>query len=299
MTLVFAGDVTLADALEARLGDSTIHVFDAWDVGEKDVFMVNLENPITTSNDIVDKEFNFKMRPKYVGALKRGGIDAVNCANNHTYDFGPAGLMETMRVLDSVGIPFVGVGSNLEDSRQPLIYEVMGMRIGFLGFQGRGAEWNATATKAGVAPRTDAVILADVPKLKPLVDFVVVNFHWGTELAEMPEEWQVLLAHHTIEAGADLIVGHHPHVLQGIEQYRGKVIAYSLGNFVFGGNTNSSYETAVLRMRVTKNEAKAELVPVKVEKYRPRFASGKTARAVIELVGQRSRFFKQTIPQLN
>jgi poly-gamma-glutamate synthesis protein (capsule biosynthesis protein) len=299
VTLLFAGDVTLADALELSLGNRTVGVFDNWNVGGKDLFMVNLENPITNSLDTVPKEFNFRMHPKYVDALRRGSIDVVNLANNHTFDFGTAGLFETMRILDSVGIPYVGAGTNLDDSRQPLIYTLKGMRIGFLGFHGRGAVWNATPSKPGVAPRTEKVILKDVAKLRPLVDFLVVNFHWGTELAETPDRGQILLAHQTIDAGADLIVGHHPHVLQGIEEYRGKVIAYSLGNFVFGGNARANYETAILRVKISSNGNESEIVPVEVRNYHPRLAAGKTSASVLRSVKERSKIFKRTILQLN
>jgi poly-gamma-glutamate synthesis protein (capsule biosynthesis protein) len=299
VTIVFAGDVTLADALEASLGERTEEVFDNWDVGEKDLLMVNLENPITTSQATLPKEFNFKMRPRYVGALKRGRVDIVNLANNHTYDFGSSGLVETMRVLDSMGIAYVGAGTNLEDARQPVIYTVRGVRIGFLGFHGRGAVWNATATKPGVAPRTESVILEDVEKLRPLVDFVVVNFHWGTELAEIPDRAQITLAHQTIDAGADLIIGHHPHVLQGIEDYKGKVIAYSLGNFVFGGNTQANYSTAVLKAQISRRGVVFDIVPVQIKKYRPQIASEKTAASVLGQMKARSKIFKRTILQLN
>ncbi len=118
-----------------------------------------------------------------------------------------------MGYLDSVGVQYVGIGRNLSDARTPRIVEVRGKKIGFLGYHG-GCSFAARKQRAGVAPRFLEYIVEDVQKLKRQVDFLVVNFHWGTELAEYPDEGQIEFAHKVVDAGADLIIGHHPHVLQ-------------------------------------------------------------------------------------
>ena len=294
VTLLFAGDVTLSDNVESHIGTDTSFVFNRWKPGkESDIFMVNLEHPVTTSVEKVEKTYNFKMNPAAIGTLKSGGVSLVNCANNHVFDYGLQGIEETMRNLDSAGVKYVGIGKNLRAARTPVILEVKGRRFGFLGYYG-GGEYAATATRPGFAPRYERYILADVKSLREKVDFVVVNFHWGTERAPEPDSWQVRLAHHVVEAGADLIVGHHPHVLQGIEEYQGKHIAYSLGNFVFGGNSQHTYETGVLKV-IVGEKVEVQLLPVSVKRWQPAPAVGERKREVMQLVQERSQGIPKTI----
>ena len=292
VTLLFAGDVTLSDNVESHIGTDTSYVFRLWKPGrEADIFMVNLEHPVTMAIEKVEKKYNFKMNPAALGTLKDGGVSLVNCANNHVFDYGMQGIEETIRNLDSAGVVYVGIGKDIRAARAPVILERKGRRFGFLGYFG-GGDFAATASRAGFAPRFERYILDDVKSLREKVDFVVVNFHWGTERAPEPERWQVRLAHRVIEAGADLIVGHHPHVLQGIETYQGKTIAYSLGNFVFGGNTQHSYETGVLKVTVGE-KVDVELLPVIVKRWQPQLAVGETKRKVLQLVEERSHNFSK------
>lgn len=295
VVLLFAGDVTLDRHIDRVAGNDPEYLFRRWDVRPYDLFMVNLEHPITTSSSSIPKEFNFKMHPKYLRTLQHAGITMVNAANNHVADFGLHGLYDTMHYLDSVGIGYVGIGKNLDEARKPCIVELKGWRVGFLGYHGNG-RFSATAKSAGVAPRVEQHIVADVRKLKPQVDFLVVNFHWGVELADQPDEAQIRLAHRVVDAGADLIVGHHPHVLQGIERYNGATIAYSLGNFVFGGNFRHTYETAVLKVVLSADRPQITLVPVFVQEWQPHLADERTAKRVKDLVQQRSAMFREPFP---
>lgn len=296
VTLLFAGDVTLSDNVEDHIGTDTSYVFRLWKPGqESDIFMVNLEHPVTTSVDKVEKTYNFKMNPAAIGTLKNGGVSLVNCANNHVYDYGFRGIEDTMKNLDSAGVKHVGIGRDLQEARTPVILEAKGRRFGFLGYYG-GGDFAATAEHSGFAPRYEQYIIDDVKSLRKKVDFVVVNFHWGTERASQPDPWQVRLAHRVVEAGADLIVGHHPHVLQGIERYQGKYIAYSLGNFVFGGNTQHTYETGVLKVTVGEG-VEVELLPVSVKYWQPVPAVGATKRRVLQLVEERSQNFTKSQPE--
>ncbi|MBI3788176.1 MAG: CapA family protein, partial [Ignavibacteriales bacterium] len=217
MTLFFAGDVVLSNHIETQVGNQPGYVFERWnEVDTSAIFMFNLEHPITTARRKVEKEYNFKMHPKYLRTLREGRVTLINAANNHIADYGIAGIDDTMKYLDSVGIRYVGIGKNLEEARRPVIIEKNGKRIGFLGYHG-GGKFAATRTRTGLAPRYEPYIIEDVKQLRSQVDYVVVNFHWGTELAEKPDRSQIALAHDVIDAGADLIVGHHPHVLQGVE----------------------------------------------------------------------------------
>ena len=292
--MLFGGDVTLAYRFEELVGDNFENVFEHWDLWQKpDLFMVNLENPITTATEKVEKEWNFKMPVKYISVLQQGGINAVTCANNHVFDYGVAGILETMSVLDSAGIVRVGIGKTLSEARAPKIISLKGKRIALLGYAG----WSfpATSTRPGVVPRNIEYVVEDVKRIKENVDFVVVNFHWGEELEAFPGEGQKILARKTIDAGADAIIGHHPHVLQGIELYKGKPIAYSLGNFIFGGNERNTYETALLSIELMNDTMSVTLIPVAVKNYQPSIATGEVRERILKNVQQRSQQFRKTI----
>jgi poly-gamma-glutamate capsule biosynthesis protein CapA/YwtB (metallophosphatase superfamily) len=297
LTLYFAGDCTLANHFEDFIDDRFAYPFQRFKIfSEADLSMVNLENPITERIQRVPKEFNFKMNPKYLKVLQEAGIKLVTLANNHVFDYGADGLLDTIHFLDSVGIRHVGAGSNLDAAREPAIFDVKGVRLGFLAYFG-GGTYAATGTRAGVAPRFQYMIKTDIQKLKQAdkVDYVVVNFHWGKEKALYPEDWQVALAHFTVDCGADVVIGHHPHVLQGVEKYKDAVIAYSLGNFLFGGKNRSTYNTVVLKAEIRAAERRTSLLPVRVENWQPSMLSGEEGEGVIAIVRQRSSRFRETI----
>jgi len=297
VVMTFAGDLNLSENVERYVGDRVGYVFSAWKPGnESDIFMVNLENPVTRATEKVEKKYNFKMDPIYLQTLLDGGVTIVTCANNHVFDYGLQGIDDTMRNLDSAGIYRVGIGRSLADARKPVVLERKGKKIGFLGYFG-GGDYAATSSRAGFAPRRTRDILKDVRKLRGSVDYIVVNFHWGAERKAIPEPWQRTLAHRVIDAGADLIVGHHPHVLQGLEEYHGKWIAYSLGNFVFGGNSLHTYQTAVLKVTLDEGTCHVELEPVSVRRWRPTPAKGKARETVLKLVEERSTFADESSVQ--
>jgi poly-gamma-glutamate capsule biosynthesis protein CapA/YwtB (metallophosphatase superfamily) len=295
--LHFAGDCTLANHFEDFVGDRFDYPFRHLRlVPQSDVFMVNLENPVTYRGQKVEKEFNFKMNPKYLQVLESARINVVTLANNHILDYGPDGLLDTIRYLDSLGIRHVGAGQNLEEARKPVVSEIKGFRIGFLGYFGEGA-FAAGVSRAGVAPRFEALIRSDIQRLRQIekAAYVVVNFHWGEEKALYPEQWQISLAHRAVDAGADLVVGHHPHVLEGIEKYKNAVIAYSLGNFLFGGNSRHTYDTAVLKVELGRNLRTISLVPIHVEEWQPRVCSGAEGGRVVSSVQKLSERFQKSI----
>ncbi len=185
-----------------------------------DLTLVNLEGPLTTAAIFADKEFVFKGEPEYVNILTLGSVEAVNLANNHTKDYGEAGYSETQRVLQEAGIGFFG--------EQAVFYhEVNDIRVAVIGLKG----WS-----------NDKWIKDQLMKLiisaKEQADLIVIMFHWGEENVYYPTAVQKDLARYAIDAGAHLVLGSHPHVIQGIESYQGRNIVYSLGNFCFGGNRN-------------------------------------------------------------
>ncbi len=254
ITLLFAGDVYFSDyvmnAYDRAGGISG--VLDAGiraEIDAADIFMVNQEFPFTNRGTAAeDKQFTFRIPPEKVSMLSEMGVDIVTMANNHILDFGPEGITDSLAALDGAGIPHVGVGENLEQAKKLKILEVKGKKIGFLGLSRvyMAASWAAGADHPGVFSTYDLTLpLQEIRAARSQCDYLVVYVHWGIERNTEPEDYQRNMGRQYIDAGADLVVGSHPHVLQEIEYYNGKPIAYSLGNFVFG---SSIPETELLKV---------------------------------------------------
>jgi poly-gamma-glutamate synthesis protein (capsule biosynthesis protein) len=301
--LRFGGDVLLGAHYEADVGTDIHRCFaDFESFRNDDLSMVNLENPVTTRGTPQRKPFTFRMHPRFIAALKMGGIDIVNLANNHIYDFGRAGLFDTIASLDSAGVPHVGAGRDHDEAHQPFITTIKGLRIGVLGYYGGRESPAARGKVSGVASRDLRLIVRDIRSLKGKADYIVVNFHWGTEKAKRPDRAQRRFAHAVIDAGADAIIGHHPHVLQGVEVYRNKVIAYSLGNLVFGGNSRHTYDTGIFEIRLaTRRAISAEkraaysFKPVRVRQWNASALAGKDSAVVVNEVRKLSSIFPKSI----
>jgi poly-gamma-glutamate synthesis protein (capsule biosynthesis protein) len=222
----------------------------------------------------------------------------VNLANNHIFDYGKVGLYDTIVYLDSVGIRHVGAGLDAARARQPAIVRANGQRIAFLGYYGGGEAPKATRTEPGVASRNMRYIRSDIENIRHgnAADFVVINLHWGTEKAEIPDQDQIDFAHQAIDAGADLVIGHHPHVLQGIERYKSGVIVYSLGNFVFGGNSRDTYDTALFEVQLTaQSTASYRVIPIRIQRWQARELKGEESDLVLQHIESLSRVFPESI----
>lgn len=300
--IYFAGDVTFANHFEYYVGDRTGYPFQRlqW-FSDADITMVNLESPFTLRGESVEKKFTFRAHPIYIKTLLDGGVDIVTIANNHLYDYSAAGLFDTINYLDSANIKHVGAGADINRARRPVIFNVNDIRMAFLGYYGLGKHsdsYPATETDAGTAMRSLKYIRDDIQKIRPYVDYIIINFHWGSEKQHYPGKAQVAFAHQVIDAGADLIIGHHPHVLQGIESYKNKIIAYSLGNFIFGGNSRKKEKTIVLEIKFdsqNKSDIRANIIPLEVNYWQPLRLKGKMAQAVIDSVEKYSAVFPQSI----
>lgn len=207
-------------------------------MNSSDITMVNLEFPFSTRGvQMENKQYTFKADPSRGPILKEMGVDIVSLANNHTLDFGTEALLDTITTLREYNIRSVGAGEDLEAAKNPSVITIKGRNIAILGASRviPVTDWNATKYSPGVFTTYDPTLLIEEIKLaKQSNDLVIVYVHWGIEKEEYPKEYQRTMAKQYIDAGADLVLGSHPHVLQGIEFYNGKPIVYSLGNFVFG-----------------------------------------------------------------
>ena len=232
VTLTFTGDCTLSRNQRMNYGDSFEHHYDRYGPDyffqnvrhifeSDDLTVVNLEGPLTTSTDKQNKQWLHKAKPEYVNILSGSSVEVAYLGNNHRLDYGKAGSDETCRVLEGAGIDYC-----YDDVY--LVREVNGIKFGFVSvnyiYDKEGVEVYLTEGYTYLRNQGCAAVIALV--------------HWGAELATEPNEKQVDLGHRLVDMGYDLVVGNHPHVLQGIEYYNGKFICYSLGNFSFGSNNN-------------------------------------------------------------
>ncbi len=259
-----------------------------------DVAVGNLEGII--ASDLVkpaypDKPYNFHASSEAAPALNLAGFTVLDLANNHALDYGPAPLANTQRLLARQGIGTFGSGTNSDAARRPVIITKKGIRFGFLGYgMAHAKSVYAGGKKAGIAPIIPADIEEDIKALRKQVDILIVSLHWGFEYESRPTKKQQALAHDIIDWGADLIVGHHPHVIQGIELYKGKVIAYSLGNFIFDQKGKGTDQSFILECRFKKNGTyTVEIIPLdRFKKYFPKEAEGESRSAILKELRRRS-----------
>ena len=236
--LVLVGDIMLDDGpgrLIARGGDP-LALF-AGQLADADYTVGNLECPVATvGRPLESKIFAFRADPRVVDRLK-GRFDALAVANNHSGDYGKAAFIETLAHLARVGIPYFGGGRDLASAHAPLWIERKGLRIALLSYnEYKPRSFEAGPDWPGIAWSEDSQVASDIRAARAAgADLVIPFMHWGWEREPRPDERQRQLARLMIDAGADLVVGGHPHVTQGAEYYRGKLIVYSLGNFVFDG----------------------------------------------------------------
>lgn len=279
VTIHFVGDMIFSGKVETLLekkGYSYPYHYLGDMFKKDDLTLGNLETPVTTRGvGATNKTYVFKSSPKALYALRAAGMDAVNLANNHILDQGNEGLLDTIHHLDQSGINYVGAGKNSGRAYAPQYFERNGMTIALVGASRVYPEsnWAAGTDKPGVASAYDkaANVMKSIAEARKNADMVIVMAHWGIERQSTPDAYQKTLAHAFIDAGADLIIGSHPHVLQGMEQYKGKWIAYSTGNFIFTKSTvPATWKTAVFKATCSpKGGCGMKLIPFKTELGQP------------------------------
>lgn len=263
---------------------------------DDDLTVLNLETPVTTKGTPVEnKQFVFKSSPEALSALRDAGVEAVNLANNHILDQGVDGLLDTLRHLQEHGIEYVGAGKNAQEAYSARYFELNGMTVALLGFSQVLPEtsWYALDDRPGVAGAYDHV-LPQVEKAiraaRERADLVVVITHWGEERKFQPNDNQSKLARAIIDAGADLCIGGHPHVLQGLERYNGKWIAYSTGNFIFTKSANpDTWKTAIFQATCTnQGDCDMKLIPYRTDVGQVIPLEGEEALALLQEIQERS-----------
>ncbi len=269
---------------------------------QHDLVLGNLESGIaedTSAPFFPGKPYNFAASSIAASALRESGFTVLGLANNHMLDFGPDELTLTRSLLRKQGLSFFGAGENIAEARQPAVLVRKGVRFGFLGYGVAHARAvYANKNRAGIAPIIMDDIHKDILALRGRADVLVVSLHWGIEYEKTPTGKQRAEAHQIIDWGADVVIGHHPHVMQGIEIYKNKVIAYSLGNFLFdqkGAGTDRSFVLAC-RFR-EKTLYSAEIIPLdRYRSYFPKVAEGSTGEHIVKDLERISTTLHSQIP---
>jgi poly-gamma-glutamate synthesis protein (capsule biosynthesis protein) len=309
LTLSFIGDCSIGDSFSTRNYDkgyaktvdkngydwpfSLVRSY----LDTDDLTVANLEVVFTTKKKQANKEMNLTADPKYAQVLLHSGVDAVNTANNHSFDFLAAGYQESMKTLDGAGIPHFGTISpgSVDMTDKILVYDVKGIKIGFVGF---------------TYPQ-DSDLNRIAKRIQSLRDqgcgLVIASLHWGRELHTAPSSWQYVYAKKILDSGADVIYGHHPHILQPVHFYKGKPIFYSLGNFTFGTMGRADPDTGIFQLRYSLTEEGPVLnnfavIPCRTQgsgDYRPYVLEEETERQAMlkKLVFRKETRGMQNLPE--
>jgi poly-gamma-glutamate synthesis protein (capsule biosynthesis protein) len=284
IVLGFAGDTSFTHSLHARdpLGDITA------ELSAPDAMFVNLETTVAES-DVgrrVNKTYTFKSPPESVQILTDAGIDVVQLANNHILDFERPALLRTLELLDKGGVAHAGAGTDPDAAYSPRYVSVGDWTIGLVALNRVPCSWSASGenTRPEVAWTCDPFILdgmASVLEASLNSDLVVVMVHWGIERDNCPQSYQHDLAAAWAEVGADLIIGGHPHVLQGVERIGDAWLVHSTGNFAFPSARGPSARSAMFEFTVDEDDISLRAIPVRITSGRPAPATGDDADAIL------------------
>ena len=272
ITLIFVGDIMLDRGVEYVVEEYGNGNFNfpflkiANYLKNADILFGNLEGPISDKGQRVGSIYSFQANLKAIEGLVFAGFDILSVANNHTFDYGKEAMEDTYLRLRKEGIDYIGGGFSETEAYSPIIREINAStdssrdvtKIAFLAYNNLGSEyWGAKGENSGIAWLEKRRMEEEIKKAKNQADIVIVSFHYGEEYYLEPTLFQIFISRAAIDAGADLVVGHHPHVVQPIEKYKEKYIAYSLGNFVFDqGFSEQTMRGLLLKVLVKDNEIK-------------------------------------------
>jgi len=279
INLFFVGDIMLGRGVEYMInkqgkGDFKFSFLKiASELQKSDILFANLEGPISDRGVRVGSIYSFRFKPEAIDGLVYGGFDILSLANNHMLDYQRIALEDTMNILKENNIDYVGAGFNKEEAFSLKIKEIKNTRIGFLAYTNLGpGNWKAGEKNSGMAWISEndiGEIAEDIKKSKKEVDILIISLHAGEEYEENPTSFQTSFAMNCIENGADLVVGHHSHVVQKIERYNDGWIAYSLGNFIFDqGFSEETMKSIILKVAIKDKKIKEiSSEDIKINKY--------------------------------
>jgi|GEM_PF-778006 poly-gamma-glutamate synthesis protein (capsule biosynthesis protein) len=291
-SLFLAGDVMLSRNVEATMLQKNDFSYCFVDmrklVSGADLAFANLESPIVAGDPVPTGSFSFRANPKSAESLQLAGFDVLGLTNNHFGNFGREGMKATFDYLTDKGIDYVGAGKNIFEMKNPVIRQVKDTKVAFLAYGYGPDNYASTTRQAGMALMNDEQLVKDLKTAKEQADVVIVSMHDGIEYVNEPNDSQKHFAHLAIDNGADLVVGHHPHVVQQMEVYNGRYIFYSLGNLVFDQMwSEDTREGLSLVINFNKNVVDSiDYYPTVIENYcRPRLATQEESVKILDKLG--------------
>ncbi|MBI5231223.1 MAG: CapA family protein [Coriobacteriales bacterium] len=303
LTVAAVGDLlfdrNVSDLIEAEGGEAPFTGV-ADDLAKADVTVGNLESIISDRGEPADKDTTFRGDPRAIQGLTSAGFDFVSLANDHVMDYGPDALRDSLQTLKMAGIAPAGAGMDRDAAWRPATYERDGAKVAYLAFSHIVPdEFIAQPDRAGMASgkqdreRTMAAIKA----ARKDHDYVIVSFHWGVENEDYADDEQTEWARAAVDAGADMVLAHHPHVIQGVEFYKRRLIAYSLGDFVFDHYTQKTGESFILHAKLGPDGVtNARAVPVYLDDMgRPEYVEGDEAKSILARLREISKPFDTTV----
>jgi len=258
--------------------------FEASDYG-----FVNLESPLTTGGDPQGwKDVIIKGNPALAKAMAKSGINVVTMANNHAGDMGDSGLLDSFKYCEKAGITVVGAGKTLKQAQSGAVLNKDGTKTAFLGFTDvLPVGYPATSSSPGVSPGRANLnaVTTNIRNAAKKSDFVIVGWHWNFEYKRAPSPLESSEGKAAVDAGADIVFAHHPHLLDGVQAYHGGLIFYSLGNLVFSGFSGETAQTVLVKASMTKDSIDAKLIPVTISGSGiPTVAGGSTGQSILQRV---------------
>lgn len=289
LIITAVGDIMLGRGVGPRLNKNGMNLAYKNLKNEFDkahILFGNLEHPISDrGSKLPGKGICLRAEPKMVNVLNEAGFDVVSLANNHILDYDSEALLDTFDILDKNKIGYIGAGKNIEEARKPYVINTQGKTIGFLGYDefyhyyystSYKRRFMATESVPGTAPLKEEQIIEDIKKAKKNIDILAISLHWGIEESNNIANGQRELAHRLIDNGADIILGHHPHVIQPIEIYKGRPIIYSMGNYIFDQNDENNKQAIVVSILIKNGDfQRVEALPIYIkDKQEPIIAKG-------------------------
>lgn len=296
-TMTAVGDIMLSRNVDAVMHKQTL-LYDypyakIKQILNSDINFANLETPLIEGKPVPSGTMVFRADPENANALNKAGFNMISLANNHTPNQGQKGLTSTFTALNNANIQYVGAGRDIEETFSPKIIDAKGFKVAFLAYNDSdvvpdsyGAGVNSKNEPwAGTALMSDANLATEISLAKSISDYVIISMHSGTEYTVNPNKRQIDFAHQSIDLGADLVIGHHPHVVQTVEKYKEKYIFYSLGNNIFDQMFSNETRRG-LGLRFTFKDSAIlhiELIPTVIENYaQPRIANSLEAKWILD-----------------
>lgn len=299
ITILATGDIMPARYVELLMRTKNDYTWPFKNVCEflssADITVGNLESPLLPGKNVPKDSMTFRADPSSVKGYLCAGFDLLTLANNHTMNYQVPGLTSTIKALRAANIAFAGAGKNISIAHTPSIFEVKGKKVAFYAYNDKGIppgfHGEATANEPGIAKMDTETVKNDVKnaldKTGYGADYVIVSMHAGREYTATPTKFQQDFAHAAIDAGASVVIGHHPHQIQTIENYNNGVIFYSLGNFVFDQFFSEEVKTGIIVKIVFAADGKlsTEVFPIKIDKTQPRILEGGEKAQVLAKLG--------------